>query len=345
MCGIAGILQLRDAVTPSLGELQAMAAQLRHRGPDGSDTYRNGKAGLAHTRLSIIDIEGGKQPLHNEDKTIWVTFNGEIFNYIELREELVKQGHQFSTHSDTEVLVHLYEQYGDDFVQHLNGQFAFAIWDENRQRLLLVRDRIGIHPLFYSVDNNRLLFASEVKAILPVLSQPPSLNVNSLDQLMTFWSPVSPNTVFDNIFELSPGQMLVVNNGDIAKHRYWDWQFPVDGEYLTDVEETSGTLHELLIDATTLRLRSDVPVGAYLSGGLDSSVLVSLIARYGNVPLRTFSIGFEDTGLDESEYQNLLIDHLGAEHSRVQCRHNNIAEEFTHIVDEYVTRKYGKGEG
>ena len=334
MCGIAGIFNLSSAEPVREPLLQQMITRLNHRGPDGTGFYTDNHVGLAHARLSIIDLEGGKQPIHNEDKTIWVIFNGEIFNYIELREELERRGHRFYTHSDTEVIVHAYEEYGDDFAQQFNGQFAIALWDSNKKRLVLLRDRVGIAPLFYTQQNGRLLFASEVKAILPALEHSPTLNAQALDQLMTFWSPVSPETLFKNVYEVSPGFMLIVEHGEMTSRRYWDWQFPVsqDEYFSASEQQLADELHDLLISATQIRLRSDVPVGAYLSGGLDSSVLVSLIHHYGNVPLRTFSIRFEEGEFDEGNYQNELIQHLGADHSRVHCANQDIGNAFQKTI-------------
>lgn len=334
MCGIAGILNLGKTQQPEQSLLNRMIAMLNHRGPDGKGVYTDSYAGLAHARLSIIDLEGGKQPIHNEDKTIWVIFNGEIFNYVELRKDLEKRGHHFYTHTDTEVIVHAYEEYGDDFVQQLNGQFAIALWNTKTRQLLLIRDRVGIAPLFYTQQDGRLIFASEVKAILPALNHAPTLNAQALDQLMTFWSPVSPETLFKDIYEVSPGFMLTIANGEIKKRRYWDWQFPQsEDEYFSSNEQQlADELHDLLISATQIRLRSDVPVGAYLSGGLDSSVLVSLIHHYGNVPLRTFSIRFEDSEFDEGNFQNELIQHLGADHSQVRCSNQDIGNTFQKTI-------------
>jgi asparagine synthase (glutamine-hydrolysing) len=333
MCGIAGIISLGARVTPDDAELRRMIAQLHHRGPDGYGFHRDGPVGLAHARLSIIDLSGGSQPIHNEDKTVWVVFNGEIFNYIELRAELEKQGHRFYTHSDTEVIVHLYEQYGDDFANHLNGQFAIALWDQPKQQLILVRDRPGILPLYYSVRDGRLFFASEIKSIIAGIGEAPTLEPDALDQLMTFWAPVSPQTLFKGVQEVRPGQMLVISGGKIENHQYWDWTFPPDGEYHTgSAESQADALHDLLVDATRIRLRSDVPVGAYLSGGLDSSVLVALMHHYGNVQLRTFSIGFEESDYDETKFQQQMIDHLHADHSRITCGNNDIAEAFTQAI-------------
>jgi len=333
MCGIAGIYD-----TNCLGQEQRMTVLnmlelLKHRGPDGVGVYSDNNVILGHARLSIIDLNTGKQPIHNEDQSIWVSFNGEIFNYIELRHELTGRGHTFYTQSDTEVIVHLYEEYGEAFVEHLNGQFAIALWDKKLKKLMLVRDRVGILPLYYYKDRNKFLFASEIKGIIPALDKRPSLNPSALDQLMTFWSPVSPETIFKNIFEVSPGMMMVIQNGRVREKKYWDWLRENDGEYFEDSEERlAEQLHDLLLDATKLRLRSDVPVGAYLSGGLDSSVLVSLIHHYGGVPLRTFSIGFEEDALDESKYQKEMIDHLSTEHSQITCRNIDIEQNFNETI-------------
>lgn len=331
MCGINGIAALSTQTKISERDVRSMLSSLRHRGPDGSGIYldSNQRIGLGHTRLSIIDLAGGAQPMHNEDQTVWVTFNGEIFNYIELRKTLLKEGHNFHTQSDTEVIVHAYEQYGDDFVQHLNGQFAIALWDCNRQRLLLVRDRVGILPLFYTRQGDRLLFASEIKALLPQLSEAPSISPVALDQIFTFWAPRSPNTLFEDIFEVQPGHMLVVENGCLRESIYWDWRFPEQGDYHqgSDVD-LAEQLYDLLADATSIRLRADVPVGAYLSGGLDSSALVALIRRHSDAPLKTFSIGFEEQSLDESAFQKHIIEHLGVENSRIFCQNRDIAEDF-----------------
>lgn len=315
-------------------ELQAMADQLHHRGPDGRGFFLRDKIGLAHTRLSIIDLEGGAQPIHNEDQSVWVVFNGEIFNYVELRLSLKKAGHQFYTHTDTEVIVHLYEEYGEDFVSHLNGQFAIALWDERRQKLFLIRDRVGIVPLFFAERAGRLIFASEVKALLPVFGEAPRLNAVALDQLMTFWSARSPNTMFEGVFELSPGTMMVADASGLQIKTYWDWEFPetADQYHQGSEEQLVGELHQLLVDATQIRLRSDVPVGAYLSGGLDSSVLVSLIHHHSDAPLRTFSIGFEEKSLDESSFQQLMIDKLQTLHSSIQCANKDVGEGFVDTI-------------
>src|SRR3972149_6040132 len=333
MCGIAGILNHPFGPAPSESELSVMISQLRHRGPDGFGFYSDDSIGLAHARLSIIDLEGGWQPIHNEDKTVWVVFNGEIFNYIELRQTLERYGHSFYTHSDTEVIVHLYEQFGEEFIQHLNGQFAIALWDVAQRKLLLVRDRAGILPLFYTVQSERLFFASEVKALLPILGCSPRLNLSALDQLMTFWAPVSPQTMFQGVYEVSPGHLLKAVDGKLEHRRYWDWNFPQDEAYRRDsADDLAEELRTLLIDATRLQLRADVPVGAYLSGGIDSSVTTALLRQLNQAPLMTFSVAFEDKDYDESPYQREMANALGVEHHEIRCKYSDIGDNFPEVI-------------
>jgi asparagine synthase (glutamine-hydrolysing) len=329
VCGIAGILSGAHAAAPSRAELAAMIAQLHHRGPDGTGLLCEAEVGLAHARLSIIDLAGGDQPIHNEDQSVWVVFNGEIFNYIELRAELEQAGHRFYTHSDTEVIVHLYEQHGADFVQHLNGQFAIALWDQRAKRLLLARDRTGIRPLFYTTVAGRLLFASEAKALFAVEGVPRRLDPLALAEIFTFWAPLAPHCVFEGVKALPPGHVMVVEGGQTQITRYWDWSFPDHPIASTrSADDYADELRELLIDAVRLQLRADVPVGAYLSGGLDSSIITSLIHNFTDVPLRTFSLTFEDDEFDESAYQQQLVDYLGTQHSQVRCTRADIGAAF-----------------
>ncbi|MEI2774263.1 MAG: asparagine synthase (glutamine-hydrolyzing) [Candidatus Competibacter sp.] len=340
MCGISGIAALSARTQINELDVRRMLPALHHRGPDGNGTYidHNGRLGLGHTRLSIIDPAGGAQPMPNEDRTVWVSFNGEIFNYLELREMLLVAGHCFRTQSDTEVIVHAYEHYGDAFVQHLNGQFAIALWDANHRRLLLIRDRVGILPLFYTRRGEWLLFASEIKALLPLLGEAPRISSAALDQIFTFWVPRSPNTLFEDIFEVPPGHLLVLENDRLHESIYWDWHFPEQGDYLMgSTAELAEQLYTLLADATRIRLRADVPVGAYLSGGLDSSALVALIRRHSAASFKTFSIGFEEKLLDESVFQQRLVEHLGVDHSRVFCHNRDIAEDFPVTISHVET--------
>jgi len=333
MCGIAGILNKNTNKNVSVDRLKSMADAIRHRGPDDEGYYVDDYVGLAHVRLSIIDIENGRQPISNSDDTVWLIFNGEIFNYLELRNELLSQGYQFKTKTDTEVIVKLYERDGLGFVEHLNGQFAIALWDTVKKKLVLVRDRVGILPLFYKVENGSVFFASEIKAILKAMKSSPAMDMAGFNQTFYGWSPLPPNTVFEDVKQLLPGQMMVVDKNGMQLKRYWDWSYPESDQYIDSSEdEIADTVEQLLIDATKLRLRSDVPVGAYLSGGLDSSAIVAMIQKYGNVKLRTFSIGFKDKGVDETRYQNLLIEHLDSSHSSLTCHNEDIALNFRNTI-------------
>ncbi len=297
-----------------------MISALRHRGPDQFGYLLDEGVGFAHARLSIVDVAHGAQPLSNEAEDVWVVYNGEVFNYVELRQELEAQGHAFRTRTDTEVLVHAYEEYGDAFVERLNGQFAFALWDARRRRLLLCRDPAGIAPLFYTTAGARLYFASEVKGLLHGASRPARLDPEGLDQILTFWAPVAPRTPFAGIQQLVPGTRLVVENGRVQHSRYWQLSYPRRGEHPVGDEATAvRAIRETLSNATRLRLRADVPVAAYVSGGFDSSVIAALAVE-GGASLRTFSLAFEDELLDERPYQEQVVRALGSEHASVTCR-------------------------
>jgi asparagine synthase (glutamine-hydrolysing) len=334
MCGIAGILNMMGERQPERGELATMIARLNHRGPDGNGLFVDGAVGLAHARLSIIDLAGGDQPIHNEDKSAWVVFNGEIFNYIELRAELLALGHRFYTASDTEVIVHLYEQYGEKFVDHLNGQFAIALWDKTQQKLILARDRTGIRPLFYADANGRLIFASEAKALFALPEVHRALDAVALNQICTYWSPLAPSTIFEGVKSLSPGHIMVAVNSKMRVEKFWDWDFSdaVGNHGTRSEDDYANELRELMIDAVRLQLRSDVPVGAYLSGGLDSSIITSLIHNFTDTPLRTFSLTFEDAEFDESDHQQELVNYLGTEHTSLQCKKTDIAKAFPRTI-------------
>lgn len=336
MCGIVGIHPLTQPEPVQPATLQSMLATLHHRGPDESGIYlfqdHISSVGLGHARLSIIDLAGGQQPLCNEDGTLWITFNGEIFNYRELREEL-KADHHFATNSDTEIILHLYETYGQACVQRLNGQFAFAIWDEIEHTLFLARDRVGIRPLFYTIQQNQLIFASEMKAILATLPDSPQLDLTTLDQVFTYWSPLPPRTIFQGIYTLPPGHCLQVRNGRLSIRQYWQPEFraeqSINGQSLQDA---AAQLRHLLTDATRLRLRADVPVGAYLSGGLDSSTIAALLYHDIGQRLETFSIAFADAAFDESSFQQQMAAHLGTEHHVLTCSHADVGHAFPDVI-------------
>jgi asparagine synthase (glutamine-hydrolysing) len=333
MCGIAGIFATDREQVPERQVLERMVRAIAHRGPDGTGFHVEPGVGLGHARLSIIDLGGGAQPIHNQDQTVWISYNGEVFNYVELRAQLVARGHQFYTHTDTEVIVHAYDEYGDDFVTHLNGQFAFALWDRKRRRLLLVRDRAGILPLYYAETTEGVLFASEIKAILASGEVAPALDPDALDELMTFWAPVAPRTMFAGVRQVPPGEMLVLDASGIKGRPYWRWHFPERAALRRDPpEKLIDELHEVLADATGIRLRADVPVGAYLSGGLDSSTLVALLKERVPDTLQTFSIGFDDAGLDESAHQQEVVRHLQTQHNHVQCTMKDIVAAFPRTI-------------
>ena len=313
--------------------LERMVAAIHHRGPDGSGFHVEPGVGLGHARLSIIDLAGGAQPVHNEDQTVWISYNGEVFNYVELRRGLEMRGHRFYTHTDTEVIVHLYEEHGDDFVHQLNGQFAFALWDRPRRRLLLVRDRAGILPLYYTRTREGVLFASEVKALLASGAVAAALDPDALDETFTFWAPLAPRTMFRGVSQICPGEMVVIQGTRLERRTYWHWDFPDAGAHRTGGDlELAAELREILSDASRIRLRADVPVGAYLSGGLDSSSLVALLNQYVPETLRTFSIGFDDPGLDESGPQQRMVEHLRTVNARIDCTHGDIAGSFPETI-------------
>lgn len=330
MCGIAGALLVGGQ--EALPDPARMIATLRHRGPDGTGYFRSPTCALGSARLSIIDLETGDQPVANEDESIWTVQNGEIFNFIELRAELQGLGHQFRTRSDTEVIVHAYEEFGDRFVERLSGQFAIALWDGRRQRLILARDRVGIRPVYYARIGGYLLFASEIKAILAVAPAAAALDEQGLTQVFTFWGTVGQRTVFKDVRSLPAGHLLVVEKGAERLEKYWDWTFPQgSGRADLSMEAAAEELRTLLTDVVRQQLRSDVPVGAYLSGGLDSAGIAAL-ARENVGMLQTFSLTFEDPEFDESSHQRLMAEHLGVRHSSIRCTTREIGDIFPELI-------------
>jgi len=332
MCGICGVLSLQNAaVDPDL--LRGMVARLRHRGPDETGFYHDHQVGFGHARLSIIDLAGGRQPMTTGDQSVCIAFNGEIFNYVELREELIRKGHHFATHSDTEVILHLYQEEGEHCVQRLNGQWAFAIWDAPKQKLFLSRDRLGVRPLFYTQVAGKFLFASEIKALLACPDVLCELDLETLGQIFTFWVTLPPRTAFKNIWQLPPGHSLTLQTGALEISRHWRLQYPRDGEFADGKEgQLAEELLTLLMDATRIRLRSDVPVGTYLSGGLDSSFTTALTNIIAGDRLRSFSVSFDDAEYDESQYQREASAFLKTQHSDVRCSGRDIAEVFPDVI-------------
>ena len=334
MCGVAGYFNF-SSQEPDQRCLERMIWSVTHRGPDGYGFLCEPRAGLAHARLSIIDLEGGWQPIANEDKTVWVIFNGEIFNYPELRQELEQKGHSFRTRSDTEVLVHLYEDLGTRCVEKLNGQFAIAIYDKRAEKLFLARDRMGIRPLFYTRFNNRFFFASEIKSIFAAYSRiPREIDPRVLSEIFTFWTPCGVETVFKGITQLAPASWLVINgDGSTDEDIYWDLDFaPASTLESCSEQELAEELLSLLVDSVKLRLRSDVPVGAYLSGGIDSSAIAALVKENTTKPLETFSVTFSDRVYDESSQQAQMVSSLGTGHHAVNCSYADIAEVFPDVI-------------
>lgn len=335
MCGIAGFVNF-DNQPADRSLVSRMARTLHYRGPDESGLYVDGPVALAHNRLSIIDLAGGKQPMGVLQGSLWITFNGEIFNYVELREDLIKKGHQFATRSDTEVILHLYQEYGADCVQHMNGQWAFAIWDTKKRKMFLSRDRVGVRPLFYTIAGRSFIFGSEVKAVLAHPAVDRKLNLVALGQVFTYWFPLAPNTPFEGIQELEPGHSMAVENGEIRVQRYWQLDFsPSDAARMDSPlaqEKYESEFCDLLLDATRIRLRADVPVGAYLSGGLDSSVTTALAQRFVGSNLCTFSVAFEDPSLDESAFQQEVVRSLETKHQSIRCSADDIGAVFPAVV-------------
>jgi asparagine synthase (glutamine-hydrolysing) len=325
MCGIAGICNINGPNHVSLNAIKSMAGFLCHRGPDEAGIYIDDYVGLGHARLSIIDLSTGTQPIHNEDKSLWIVYNGEVFNYPELKEDLLAKGHRFYTTSDTEVLLHLYEERGPDCLAQLNGQFAVAVWDATKKELFLARDRLGIRPLYYTILDHSLIFASEIKAIFANKSVSRRIDPIAMDQIFTFWTTLTPRTVFKDIYELPPGHYLKASDGKITFKKYWDIPlYPRAEQSDLAPQEICRHVQELLADAVRVRLRADVPVGCYLSGGLDSSGATALVVRNFNKNVRTFGIRFDSDGFDEGKHQSLMVRHLNVNHTDLEATNGQI---------------------
>jgi asparagine synthase (glutamine-hydrolysing) len=334
MCGICGIFNFSCEAQVDGAELRAMNEQIIHRGPDEDGFYLNGRIGMAMRRLSIVDLSGGQQPIANEDGTVWIVFNGEIYNYPELKEDLERRGHRFKTRSDTEAIIHAYEEYGLDCPTRLNGMFAFAIWDSRRERLFLGRDRVGKKPLYYFKDGERLVFGSELKSLLQAKNIPRRVSKRALDLYLTLEYIPAPFSIFENIFKLPAGHSLTMDaNGQIAIRQYWDLRFHENGYHPQELEKG---LVDLLQDAVKIRLMSDVPLGAFLSGGIDSSCVVALMARVMNEPVKTFSIGFEEGSYNELHYARQIARHFKTDHKEFIIRPNalELTEKLVKHLDE-----------
>ena len=337
MCGLAGSITLSPALPPpELDDLEAMVASLRHRGPDECGFYRDQRAALGHARLSIIDLATGQQPLAGENDRVWVVFNGEIYNYVELRKELVAHGHRFRTRSDTEVIVHAWEQWSDGAFERFNGQFAIALWDSLDEVLVLARDRFGVRPLYLAEHDGRLWFASEVKALFAGgRKMPRRLDPLGLAEVFSFWATVAPQTAFVGVEELRPGTVRTVRGNRVTDRAFWEPRNPLDDAPASAVnaDEAAEAVRDALESSVRLRmLRADVPVGSYLSGGLDSSIVAVLGLRAKGSRFSTYSIRFEEAEYDETSYQRLMAEHLGSDHHEVVVTRRAIADAFPEVV-------------
>ena len=332
MCGIVGIVRPFEAAPVDRDLLARMCEAIRHRGPDEDGYYFKDTVGLAMRRLAIIDLKGGQQPIHNQDRTAWIVFNGEIYNYPELREKLEKLGHRFYTNCDTEAIIHAYDEYGADCPKHLRGMFAFAIWDEKREELFLARDRVGKKPLLYAHVNGQLIFGSEFSALLlhPDISR--DVEHDAIHYYLSFACVPAPLTAFRAIKKLEPGHSLRWKAGEIKIERYWQPDF---SKKLDISEEEAGERAiEILREAVRVRLMSDVPLGAFLSGGIDSSAIVALMSEEMSEPVKTFSIGFEEQDFSELHHARRVAEHVGADHHEFVVRPDAM-EVLPTLVEHY----------
>jgi asparagine synthase (glutamine-hydrolysing) len=333
MCGICGFTGAGELLL-----LRRMSDAIVHRGPDDGGFYQNNRINLGMRRLSIIDVATGKQPIHNEDNSIWTVFNGEIYNYLELRTDLENKGHRFYTdHADTEVIVHLYEEYGTDFPHKINGMFAIALWDEKKQLLLLFRDRIGVKPLFYTVVGDELLFGSEIKAILAHPGYYRAINHTAIYHYLTFKNVPAPLTAFAGIFALRPGELLSWHGNNKFDIKQW-WRLVFREDESMDEGEATGKILEILEDSTRLRMRSDVPFGAYLSGGVDSSSIVALMTHFTDQPIKTFSLGYEDELKNKEAdlyYARRVAEQYSTDHHEYIMSSRELLEDIGDVIDAF----------
>jgi asparagine synthase (glutamine-hydrolysing) len=335
MCGIAGIVSTNAGERIESATIHRMCQAIVHRGPDDEGIFVKDGTGLGIRRLSIIDLAGGHQPVFNENRSVWVVYNGEIYNFSQLRSELQSRGHRLSTHTDTEVIVHLYEEMGSDCVHQLRGMFAFALYDERRRKVLIARDRLGEKPLHYAFDGKKLWFGSEIKAILAVAPELAQVDRQAVRQYVQFGYIPDPATAFSGIKKLPPGHLLELENGKLSVSRYWD--LPQYGTHSpASEEECLQQLEQRLEEAVKMRLIADVPLGAFLSGGADSSTIVALMARSSSRPVKTFSIGFRHKDFDETPYARMVAQKFGTEHHELILEPDvvNSVETLTHSLEE-----------
>ncbi len=311
MCGICGVIHRKKDHPVQFADVKKMCDVIKHRGPDDEGQYVHENVGLGMRRLSIIDLSTGHQPIFNEDRSMAIVFNGEIYNHKDIRKELEPKGHIFSTHTDTEAILHAYEEWGVECVTKLNGMFGFAIWDGRKDRLFVARDRVGIKPMYYYVDENQFVFGSELKSLVQLDSVPREIEPKALDTFLTFEYIPSPYSIFKNIFKLPPGHWMLYENGETKIRQYWQLTYQRSNASTTELERR---LEELLEDAVNIRLMSDVPLGAFLSGGLDSSSIVAMMTRHQKDPVKSFSIGFDEATYNELPYARAIAEKFKTEH-------------------------------
>ena len=336
MCAICGIVNLRNSAFVERGAIEKMTSRLVHRGPDDEGYFVERGVGLGFRRLSIIDLAGGRQPIFNEDESAAIVFNGEIYNYRDLAADLTSEGHIFKTRSDTETILHAYDQYGEDCVDRLRGMFAFAIWDRGLERLLLARDRMGIKPLYYYVNGDFLAFASEIKALLELPEIPREVDPEAFDLYLSLRYVPGPRTMFKNIYKLQPGHTLVASAAGVRIRKYWDIGYP---DQLPNAQQDSlGRFRELLEESVRLRLISEVPLGVFLSGGIDSSAILATMSKVAQAgPIQTFSVGYEASGADtgdsnEFEYARLAANAFSAEHHEYRLTSAEFEESLPRLI-------------
>jgi asparagine synthase (glutamine-hydrolysing) len=334
MCGITGFMDLKNGQKVEREVLERMTNRLAHRGPDSTGFFIDKSLGLGFRRLSIMDLEGGDQPIYNEDRSIVLLCNGEIYNYKELRSDLEQKGHLFRSKTDVEVLVHLYEELGVGLLEKLNGQFAFVIYDKRNNVLFLARDHFGINPLHYTLVNDLFIFGSEIKAILEHPSVRREVNLTGLDQILSFPGLISPQTMFKDIYSLKSGHYILIKNSDIRIAEYWDLDYPQIGDGAQEKPESYYVerLSDLLAQSVKYRLQADVPVGLYLSGGLDSSLIAAMARRASESEIHSFSVAFEDKEICESKYQAMMVDHIGSVHHEITFDWAEIATRLEEMV-------------
>ncbi len=336
MCAICGIVNFSNEDSVDANTIERMTAAMAHRGPDDDGFFVNGNVGLGHRRLSIIDLSGGKQPIFNEDGSAVIIFNGEVYNYAALTSELISKGHVFRTRCDTEAILHCYEEYGEDCVQHLRGMFAFAIWDARKRSLFVARDRLGIKPLYYYRDQHKFAFASEIKALLELPGMPREIDPESLDLYLSLRYVPAPRTMFKHIFKLQPGHTITVSESGLRMRKYWDLEY---GSVLRrSPSDYIEELRHLLFESVKMRLMAEVPLGVFLSGGLDSSAILAVMSKItGGSRIKTFSVGYETASAEEEKsneffYARLAARMFSSDHHEFRVN----ASDFGNFIPELV---------